>query len=44
MQDPGVDCAIDCDSDFMISGVDSEEDSGVDSEDDSGVDSGSDLL
>ena len=44
MQDPGVDSAIDSDSDFMISGVDSEDDSGVDSEDDSGVDSGSDLL
>ena len=37
----GVGCSVD--SDFMISGVDSE-DSGVDSEDDSGVDSGSDLL
>ena len=44
MQDPGVDSAIDSDSDAMIPGVDSEEDSGVDSEDDSGVDSGSDLL
>ena len=44
MDDPGVDSAIDSDSDFMNSGVDSEEDSGVDSEDDSGVDSGSDLL